>query len=265
MVSFRKPTIAIAGFLTVAFVAASESVQAQNWTDLQGQIVWKGKAPGQAKLNFANNKDAAECAKDKAPFEEHFIVNPANNGLKNVVIWIRPAGAAKAAAFPPALIHRDLKKPAVDTVEIDQPCCRFIPHVLVARAGQKLVIKNSAPIAHNANFASDENGNFNKLIEPGKKYELPKPLVMEPNSITVACNLHTWMKASIRIFDHPYFAITDADGKFTIKNAPTGAFDIFYWHPANGWLGAREGRNGYPINIKGAVMDLGKKEMEKNP
>lgn len=237
----------------------------QNWTDLQGQIVWKGKAPEMKKLDFGTNKDAVACAKDKEPFEEHFIVNSANNGVKNVFVWIRPAGAAKGAPFPVGKIHPDLKKLTIETVEIDQPCCRFIPHVLAARAGQKLVIKNSATIAHNANFASDENGNFNKLIEAGGKYELPKPLVWEPNAITVACNLHGWMKSNVRIFDHPYFAITDADGKFTIKNAPVGAFDIYYWHAANGWLGGKDGRNGYPISIKGAAMDLGKKEMEKNP
>lgn len=250
--------------VVVGFFVGCPQASVAQWTELQGQIVWKGPVQKPMKLDFGTNKDAVFCAKDKEPFEEHLIVNPTNNGLKNVVVWIRPAGAAKGAAFPLGMIHPDLKKPAVDSVAIDQPCCRFIPHVLVARVGQTLTIKNSAEVAHNANFASENNGNFNPLIQPGGKFTLPKPFVAEPGSIQVNCNLHPWMKAHIRIFDHPYFAITDADGKFTIKNAPAGLFDVFYWHPANGWLGGREGRNGYPINIKGAVMNLGKKDMEKN-
>ena len=246
------------------FLSDQQTAVAQQWTDLHGQIVWKGKAPGQKPLDFGTNKDAAECKKDKEALEEDYIVNPSNGGLKNVFVWIRPAGGAKNAAFPLNLIHPDLKKPDKDPVEIDQPCCRFIPHVLAARAGQTLIIKNSAKIGHNANFASDNNGNFNKLIQPNDKHVLTNPLVAEPGPILVACNLHPWMKARIRVFDHPYFAITDADGKFTIKKAPTGAFDIFYWHPDNGWIGGKDGRNGYPININNGVMDLGKKLMEKN-
>lgn len=248
----------------VLSLCMAQQAWAQGWTELRGQIVWKGDIPARKQLNFGGNKDAAVCAKDKDPFEENFIVHPTTRGLKNVVVWIRPAGAAKGAPFPQAMIHPDMKQLAVANVEIDQPCCRFIPHVLLARTGQTLTIKNSAPIAHNANFASQDNGNFNPLIQPGGKFVLPKPLVAESSSIQLSCNLHPWMKAHVRIFDHPYYALTDEDGKFTIKNTPSGAFDIFYWHPANGWLDGREGRNGFPIRINGAVMNLGKKEMKMN-
>ena len=113
---------------------------------------------------------------DKEPLEEDYIVNPKNKGVKNVFVWLRPTGADRKTPFPQAAIHPTLLKPENPTVEIDQPCCRFIPHVLAARAGQTMIIKNSAPIAHNAHWNSAENGEINPLLPAGAKLNLKSPL-----------------------------------------------------------------------------------------
>ena len=61
--------------------------------------------------------------------------------------------------------------------------------------------------------------------------------------VIVKCNLHPWMNAWIHVFDHPYFAVTDADGKFEIKNAPAGKYRLLAWKDGAGWLnGDRKGR-----------------------
>src|ERR1700691_1599990 len=119
---------------------------------INGTVVWDGAVPTQTKIVPGVNQDV--CAKDKDPLEEDFIVNPKNKGLKNAFVWIRPDGAKGDDAFPQAKIHPSLLKPAKPDIEIDQPCCRFIPHVLAAREGQNMIIKNSAPIAHNAKWSS---------------------------------------------------------------------------------------------------------------
>jgi hypothetical protein len=64
------------------------------------------------------------------------------------------------------------------------------------------------------------------------------------------------MDGYVRVFDHPYFAVTDADGKFEIKNAPVGKYRIVYWHEAVGLRGGRAGRFGEPIEIAGPKTDL---------
>jgi hypothetical protein len=53
----------------------------------------------------------------------------------------------------------------------------------------------------------------------------------------------------MRVFDHPYFAITDQDGKFEIKDAPVGKWRIVYWHEL-GFHKGREGILGFPIEVK---------------
>jgi hypothetical protein len=44
------------------------------------------------------------------------------------------------------------------------------------------------------------------------------------------------MKAHWLILDHPYAAITDADGKFTIKDLPAGDHEVVVWHEGPGYI-----------------------------
>lgn len=243
------------GLLALVCAFSVTATADDKWATLKGQVIWDGPAPNQPKIVPGVNKDV--CAMDKEALEEDYIINPKNKGLKNVFVWLRPTGAAKDAAFPPENIHPALAKPAIPTAEIDQPCCRFIPHVLAARAGQKMVIKNSAPIAHNAKWSSSANGDINPLLAAGGKHELAEPLKFEPGEISLNCSLHSWMKAHVRVFDHPYYAITDADGNFEIKDAPVGNYSIYIHHPATGWLGGKDGRNGTPLVTKAGNTDLG--------
>ena len=72
-----------------------------------------------------------------------------------------------------------------------------------------------------------------------------KPLKKENPPIQYKCTIHGWMTGYVRIFDHPYYAVTDEDGKFEIKNAPAGKYRIVYWHE-NGVRGGAKGRFGEP-------------------
>jgi hypothetical protein len=65
------------------------------------------------------------------------------------------------------------------------------------------------------------------------------------------------MSARLAVYDHPYFAITDADGKFEIKNAPAGNYRLKVYHESVGWRGGAAGANGEKITIKPGANDLG--------
>ena len=54
--------------------------------------------------------------------------------------------------------------------------------------------------------------------------------------IPVKCNVHPWMKGYIAVFKHPYFAITEKDGTFDLKNVPPGDYVIQAWHEKYGVL-----------------------------
>ena len=72
------------------------------------------------------------------------------------------------------------------------------------------------------------------------------------------------MKAWVRVFNHPYFAVTDKDGNFQIKDAPVlkGELRLFVWQESAGILGGTAGRFGKTIKVKPRSLDL--KEIKFN-
>ncbi len=247
--------LGIVGF----FMCVSVSQADDKWTTIKGRAVLDSKAviPVMAPIKVDKDKDA--CLAKGAFTEETWVINPKNKGIANVFVWIEPEPApggkfVRGKPFPKALINPTLGNQKLKEGEIDQPCCKFIPHCLALQEGTNLTIKNSAPVNHNAKIDA-ENFSINPLLAPKGSYT-QKNLKAEKNAIPVSCSIHPYMKAWVRVFDHPYFAITDKDGNFEIKDAPVGKFRLMMWHET-GWRNGRAGIAGTPIeNKSGKVTDL---------
>lgn len=233
--------------------AGSQSMAA-DWGNIKGKVVLSGDAPAQAKLEV--NKDQDHCLSKGPIVSENWVVNKDNKGVKNVFVWLVPAGGGKLA------VHPDLAKITEQTVSLDQPCCAFEPHCQGIREGQKLEVKNSAPISHNVAWAGGpvKNPGGNTILPPNGKKLID--LKADKQAISVACNIHPWMKGWIWCFDHPYFAVTDADGNFEIKNAPAGKVNLVVWQETMGFKGGSAGKTGSPIEVKKGDNDLGKIEVK---
>jgi hypothetical protein len=260
-------------FLTLAasFALGSAAFAQGQWVTIKGQVKL-AKPPAAlavaAPINVTADKE--HCL-SKGPLKsDMYEVNAKNNGLKNVIVFLRPEllpgippndPKNRNIPFKPNEINPALA--AVKPVEhvIDQPCCQFVPRITLAKAGDTLVVKNSAPVNHNFKYDSDNNGTNNWNTPPGQSQKFPKPLAAEPRPIAFECNVHPWMKGQIRIYDHPYFALTDADGKFEIKDAPAGKYRIVFAHEGGFHKGAA-GRNGEPIVIQAGADS---KTMEMKP
>lgn len=244
---------ALAGAIVLT---AATLVRAEGWGTIKGQVVWDGgDVPKPVVLNVDKDKD--HCLSKGPITKEEYVVNPENKGVKWVAVYLMSVdGPAKDIPVHPAL--KAIKKPVVD---LDQPCCKFEPHVLALRQGQTLRVKNSAPIAHNVNITGGAKGpNQNQILPPGGKLEL-KDIVARPTPINVACNIHGWMGGKIFVLKNPYFAVTDEDGKFEIKNAPAGEYRLVAWHEGMGWVLGDEkpSKQGKKITIKdGGTTDLDK-------
>jgi hypothetical protein len=50
-----------------------------------------------------------------------------------------------------------------------------------------------------------------------------------PGLVRVFCDIHSHMSAYILVFSHPYFAVTDVDGRYEIPNVPAGAYTVMLW------------------------------------
>jgi len=121
----------------------------------------------------------------------------------------------------------------LEQVVVDQRRCAFVPVVSAARAGGQVVIRNSDPLIHNVRADVDVRQLFNVGM-PLEGMSMKKPLPRAPSIVDLRCDIHTWMHAWVKTFDHPYFTVTGPDGRFRIPQAPSGRQRVVFWHPRLG-------------------------------
>lgn len=82
---------------------------------------------------------------------------------------------------------------------------------------------------HNVHSLPTVNEEFNKGQFAGAAdivVSFPKP----EEFLKFKCDVHDWMFSWVTVVDHPYFALTDAEGNFTIKDVPPGKYKIVATH-----------------------------------
>lgn len=239
-------------------LSAAKAAETEGWGTIKGQVVWAGdKVPQRAPLKVDKDQDA--CLKNGPLLDDKLVVNPKNKGVRWAAVYLmNENGFKKEIPVHPSL--RDIKK---KVVEVDQPCCQFEPHVLALQEGQTLVVKNSATIPHNVKV--DPEPSLNQILPPGGQLKLEDLKARRQTPLSIACNIHGWMSGRVFVLPNPYFAVTDEDGNFEIKNAPAGDFRLVIWHEEPGWVvfDGRKRSNGKKITIKaGDTTDLGKIPMK---
>jgi hypothetical protein len=234
----------LAGLLALALgTAQADNNQPAGWGTVKGQIVLTDGTPMPERKKLDVNKDQGHCLAKGDILSQEWMVNKNSRGVQYVYVWLAPEPNGS-----PLAIHPQFQQPPSEPAVMDQPQCMFEPHAIAMRQGQVLIAKNSSPVAHNYNWQSAKNQG-NQLIPANGEYQI-KNLEADRVPMVISCNIHPWMKGWVRVFDHPYYAVTDAEGKFEIKNAPAGKCRIVIWHEAIGFRGGAMGRAGEQIEIK---------------
>jgi hypothetical protein len=235
------------------FTAFSSMTAAQEWGNLKGKFMASGKPAAPAEI--IPDKDKQAC---KLPMYSRTLLVGKNGGVQNIVVFLKKP-------TKPIPVHPNYT--VTEFVELDNKNCRFEPHIVIMTTQQKLRVKNSDSVGHNANVTSfnDENSH-NPNIPAGKFVDLDMPAT-ESRPINVACNSHAWMKAHVLVRDEPYMAVSSQTGEFEIKNLPAGAHSFQFWHEnagyvKNGTSGGKKLASGRRAEVKvtiepGKTLDLG--------
>ena len=115
-----------------------------------------------------------------------------------------------------------------ESVKLDQNGCHYVPHVLGIQVNQKLTITNSDATQHNIHPTPKLNAEWNQTQSNGAP-PIEKSFGRAETLIPVKCNQHPWMKAYIGVLKHPLFAVSDANGAFTIAKVPPGKYTVVAW------------------------------------
>jgi plastocyanin len=121
---------------------------------------------------------------------------------------------------------------AFDEVEpghavLDQREERFVPHVLAITTGTIVDFPNSDRIYHNV-FSLSKARSFD-LGRYAAGHS--KPIKFDrPGVVRVFCDIHSHMNAFILVFSHPFFSLTDTDGRYRIDNVPPGTYNLIAWN-----------------------------------
>ena len=248
------PRFATAANLPVGSLAATLAAQGEYGT-IKGRLVWGGSDVPPARVLIEKGraqKDPEICAREAAIPNRELVVDPKTKGVADGFAYlVKPKGSNPGAVKE--LLARSPK------AEIDQKNCEFLPYVLAIHQDQPLVIKSSDPVNHNVRYAAFTNSAFNKILAP--KGEIEVKLVAERRPIVVACDIHSWMKAYIMVFEHSFFAVTGADGAFEIKGVPAGQQNLVLWQERVGYVGFTDPAKkaqGRAVTIRaGEVTDVG--------
>lgn len=208
--------LAVAGAYTLA-QSSYRVVPVTNGGTISGTVKWSG--PAAPKLDVVINKDQDVCDPDshKTRNLERLIVGP-DGGVANTIVYLKNISSGKEMKLPEA--RRSL----------DQKHCRYEPHILLVPQSTALSMKSSDHVLHTVH--SDGAATFN-LAFPFTDHVTTQN-VNTAGLINLRCNGgHSWMNAEVMVVSHPYYAVTDEDGKFELTDVPPGDYEIVAWH--EGW------------------------------
>lgn len=246
----RLQTLGLTALLSLALGSANAAPVPSDapWVTVRGRILWPEKVPvpENPPIQLPLGMDRDYALKGGPLFEDKVLVGSNNRGLKNVIVSLRPDVPDKKAAFPLERIHPDYKaaKPIKHVVKSE--FCRYDRRILAVREGDTIEFRNDQVIADNIRFDIGDLQS-NRLLKSEESWTTESLKVGHMGNFQ--SSIHPWMRGYVRVFDHPYFAITDADGFFEIPKAPAGKWRIHYWHEL-GFHKGPEGRNGFPIEVK---------------
>jgi len=191
-----------------------------------GTITGFVKFPGETppRNMFANASDP-DCPRGIA--QNHLLVKQETRGLQNALIVLE---RVDRRVMPSRL-----------RAELATVGCQLLPRVQWVPLGTSLSLVDKDGTPHHLHAYQGGNTRFEVDLAADSP-PARRPLVV-PGLYKINCDKHLWERAWIYVSPHDSVTLTDAQGRFTMKNVPLGRYRIRAWH--EGWHpkdGARDGR-----------------------
>ena len=206
----------VAGAPAAAAAAAPVSADAATLT---GLVKFEGAAPKMTNIQMSADPYCQSQHTSAPATEEDAVVGPGGE-LANVFVYIKD-------------IKGNFQAPSTPVV-LDQKGCQYHPHVHAVMVGQPLEIKNDDATLHNVHAMPNVNSQFNEGQPVQGMVSTKKFDKAEITPFKVKCDVHGWMKSYMAVMPHPFYAVSQTNGSFTIPNLPPGSYTVVAWHEKYG-------------------------------
>ncbi len=160
------------------------------------------------------------------------MLEPTSRAGRHAARYIR--GAASTAGRPPdpiAVVYLEgtfpeVTRPSV-TFQMGQTHLQFDQRVLPLRRGDRVEFPNYDDTFHNVFSYSGVKAFDLGRYRPGE--EPPAVTFERPGLVTVYCEIHSHMRAFLLVLESPFFAATDAEGRFALTDLPPGKQVLKVW------------------------------------
>jgi len=190
-----------------------------NEASVVGTIRVTGKLPPPKLIDMS--ADPVCVQRSKTPKVEWVVST--QQKLQNAFVYIKEGDALKLYRF---------EVPESEVV-LQHKNCRYAPHVVGVRTGQRLSFVNGDPTTHNTHPTPKFNLEWNMSQAAGGP-PLIKTFARAEVAIPFKDNQHPWEKAYVAVLDHPFFAVSDKLGNFEIRGLPIGTYKLVVWHEVLG-------------------------------
>ena len=204
---------AIILFAITVVILSLSAVYGQAAT-LTGTVTFNGTPPSFKPIKM--DADPICLTKHTEPVYPETLVLGDGNSMGNVFVQIKSGLAPKQYPAPQ------------DPVVLTQEGCHYAPHIFGIMIGQTLKVLNPDGTLHNVHALSKVNPEFN-LAMPKFRTETTKTFDKAEPMFAFKCDVHPWMTAWVAVVEHPFFAVTQKDGKFSIPNLPAGTYEVEAW------------------------------------
>jgi hypothetical protein len=179
---------------------------------ITGEVRYNGMAPDLSPVIVSKDQDY--CGELLS--NDQYLIG-STGGLQNVVVFLETA--PHGAPADPQRVNL-----------IENNGCRYFPRVAAMQRGERLRIQNNDPKLHIPHSYLGDRTVF-MLSLPFKNTALEAThKIREAGLLKLVCDTHAWMLGYVHVFDHPYFAVSDENGAFQIRNVPAGRYTLTAWH-----------------------------------
>lgn len=202
-------------------VSAYDGREVANGGSIHGRVTFDGAPPS---LQLMVTSDQSVCRHhDGRVASPRLQVSP-EGGVANTVVYLKRVDRGKPLSA--------LQAPML----LDQVGCLYEPFVQVMPHKGELTLVNSDPLNHNVHARQDGHRDPFNYAMPNSAWPEKQTIrkrMIRPGLVSISCDVHLWMNAYLWVVEHPYYAVTDAEGRFELKDVPAGEYELALWHA--GW------------------------------